>query len=138
MKKLAVVFVATMSAAGLSCSINTNKEPSEDPASNVEKVLTTIENEFGAFDEVDYEPQDSSKSWHIYYGNDELYDRTRLVKNIIDKTMNMVGKEIEDKSPFSSAYGSYVWETPSEKITLRGARKRDDSTSFLTVGTEQK
>ena len=109
--------------------------------SNSEKVPQSIEDQLGKFDEVSYS-KDSLETFHSYNGNAIL--KTKRAKNIIDKTLNLVGTELDYKATNELlreySFGDYVWETPNEKITIRGFTKlgSNDPTSSLNLWIERK
>ena len=113
----------------------------EKELSNSEKVIQAIEKELGKFDNVLYS-KDSLSTTNMYNGNS--IGRTKKAKNIIDKTLNLVGteKNLKSLNEVSGAYsyGDYVWETPTEKISIRGYSKLGvgDTTSYLTIWVERK
>ncbi len=104
--------------------------------SNPEKVVAELQKEFGPFDEVDYN-NDSTSAMYSYRpeGN-----KTKKVKGVIDKAMNMVGNEYISKYKLDHEYkfGSYTWETPTEKVSMRGALVYKDSSSYVNIWIDRK
>jgi hypothetical protein len=132
--KFKMIFFAMISVLFFSCK----KEQKEDRIfSNSDKVMNVLQEQFGPFDKIYYE-QDSSFLTCIYKLEG---GRTKKVKGVIDKTINLVG--VEDRaSNFKPEgeliYGPYEWETPTEKITMSGGHVLKDSSSYLDVWIEIK
>ena|SRR5436190_24312165 len=134
MKKLIILLAIA------ACSTPPPKEEKAQakPLSNPDKVLAALQDQFGSFDEVEYYDADSLNSWYSYRGH--AVDRTDRAKGIIDKTMNLVGAD-QGPSPIETVYnvGSYIWETPTEKIEMRGAvRLGKDTSSYLSFWITRK
>ena len=99
----------------------------EKPLTNPEKIARDVQKELGTFDAV-------------YYYNDSLItmytyrpeaNKTQRVKSVIDMTLNMVGEEAIPNYMLDEY--NYEWETPTETISMRGARVYKDSSSFVNV-----
>ena len=108
-------------------SCKTVQKKEEKPLTNPEKIARNVQKELGTFDAV-------------YYYNDSLItmytyrpeaNKTQRVKGVIDMTLNMVGEEAIPNYMLDEY--NYEWETPTETISMRGARVYKDSSSFVNV-----
>ena len=98
----------------------------EQPLTNAEKIARDVQQEFGTFDAVYYYDDDSLVVMYTYRPE---ANKTRKVKGVIDKTLNMVGEEMIPN--FLNPAYNYKWETPTETISLQGVYK--DSISYVNV-----
>jgi len=101
------------------------EEKVEQPLTNAEKIARDVQKAFGTFDAVYYFDDDSLVVMYTYRPE---ADKTRKVKGVIDKTLNIVGEEAIPNL-LDHKY-NYEWETPTEKISMRGTL---DSSSYVNV-----
>ncbi|HTF17311.1 MAG TPA: hypothetical protein VK658_04515 [Chryseolinea sp.] len=97
----------------------------EQPLTNAEKIARDVQKEFGAFDAVYYHDD----SLGVVYTYRPEANKTRKLKGVIDKTLNMVGEEMIPN--FLNPEYNYKWETPTETISMQGVYK--DSNSYVNV-----
>ena len=109
----------------LSCKKEEKKE--EKPLTNPEKIARELQKELGAFDEM-YHYNDSLIFMYAYRPE---ADKTKGVKGVIDRTLNMVGEEVIPNM-LGNEY-NYEWDTPTEKISMRGTLVHKDSGSYVNV-----
>ncbi|HEX6225203.1 MAG TPA: hypothetical protein VFZ52_12370 [Chryseolinea sp.] len=98
----------------------------EKPLTNAEKIAHDIQKELGAFDAVYYYDDDSLV---VMYSYRPEANKTRKVKGVIDRALNMTGEEMIPN--FLKPEYNYKWETPTETISLQGVYK--DSNSYVGV-----
>lgn len=109
-------------------SCKTVQKKEEKPLTNAEKIARDVQKEFGAFDAVYHNYEDSLITVYTYRPE---ANKTQMVKGVIDKTLNMVGKEAIPN--FMSDEYTYEWGTPTEEISMRGVPAYKDSSSYINV-----
>ena len=97
------------------------EEKEGKPLTNAEKIARDVQNALGTFDAV-YSYNDSLAIMYAYHPE---ANKTQKVKSVIDKALNMVGEEMIPN--FLNPEYNYEWETPTEKISMRGVYSGSNS-----------
>lgn len=122
MKPLAILGLFTL----LLCCSRNEEEKEARPLTNAEKIARDVQKKFGAFDAVYHFEDDSLVVLYTYRPE---ANKSREVKAVIDKTLNMEGEEMIPN--FANPAYRYQWETSTESISLQGVYK--DSASYVNV-----
>ena len=110
----------------ISLSFNNDGKTEEKPLTNAKKIARDLQKALGTFNGVYY----YNDSLAIMYTYRPEANKTQTVKGVIDKTLNMAGKEVIPKNFLDPEY-SYGWETATETISMRGVY--GDSSSYVNV-----
>ncbi len=109
-------------------SCKTLQKKEEKPLTNAEKIARDVQKEFGAFDAVYHNDEDSLITVYTYRPE---ANKTQRVKGVIDKTLNMVGEEAIPN--YMRNEHKYEWETPTEDISMKSVPSYKDSSSYINV-----
>jgi hypothetical protein len=111
------------------CSSNgTNSEAAPDkPLPPTEKLAADLKAEYGTFTQTFYDSL--QKMRFIGYSYKGGRDKPELFRQSINKSLNLIGKEVNLKYDLSSAtkvdLGEYLWETPQYRVNLMSSVKAD-------------
>ena len=118
-----------MASTLLRCSSgDTNSEAGPDkPVTITEKLTTDLKAEYGTFTHTYYDSL--QKMRFIGYSYKGGRDKPDLFRQSINKSLNLIGKEVNLKYDVSSAtkvdLGQYLWESPQYSVNLMSSVKVD-------------
>jgi hypothetical protein len=132
---LAILFMA---GTLFQCSSSgTNSEAAQDkPLTPTEKLAADLKAEYGTFTYTFYDSL--AKMRFIGYSYKGGRDKPELFRQSINKSLNLIGKEVNLKYDLSSAtkvdLGQYLWETPQYRVNLMSSVKVDSVYVRLWIG----
>jgi hypothetical protein len=125
-----ILAIAILFMAGtlLQCSSDTNSEAAPDkPLTPTEKLAADLKAEYGTFTQTFYDSL--QKVRFVGYNYKGELDKPELFMQSINKSLNLIGKEINPKYDLSSAtkvgLGEYLWETSQYRVRLSSSVKVD-------------
>lgn len=133
---IALILWIVGTLTGCASKTDASSPPLAAPITTVEKVLLETQKQFGPFSEVRYK-DDSLTSIHEYKGRAMAI--TKRLKGLIDKTTNSVGVQYVSKyGPEPNAIGEWTWESPTEKIWMKGFATPQDTAGSVIMTVERK
>lgn len=125
----AIVAILFIAGTLFQCSSgSTNSEAAPDkPLTPTEKLAADLKAEYGTFTRTYYDSL--QKMRFIGYSYKGGLDKPDLFRQSINKSLNLIGKEVNLKYDLSSAtkvdLGQYLWETPQYRVNLFSSVKAD-------------
>jgi hypothetical protein len=126
---IGILGILFMAGTLLRCSsTGTNSEGTPDkPLTPTEKLVADLKAEYGTFNHTFYDSL--AKIRFIGYSYKDGLDKPDLFRQSINKSLNLIGKEINLKYDLSSAtkvdLGQYLWETPQYRVNLMSGVEKD-------------
>jgi hypothetical protein len=124
-----ILTILFMAGTLLQCSSSgTNSEAAPGkPLTPTEKLAADLKAEYGTFTQTFYDSL--QKMRFIGYSYKGGRDKPELFRQSINKSLNLIGKEVNLKYDLSSAtkvdLGQYLWETPQYWVNLMSSVKAD-------------
>jgi hypothetical protein len=123
---LAILFMAGTLPQCSSSGTNSEAAP-DKPLTPTEKLAADLKAEYGTFTQTFYDSL--QKMRFIGYSYKGGRDKPELFRQSINKSLNLIGKEVNLKYDLSSAtkvdLGEYLWETPQYRVNLMSSVKAD-------------